>query len=230
VRRADRLFSLVQLLRRRRLSTAAWLARELEVSERTIYRDVKDLMASGVPITGEAGVGYALQRGFDLPPLTFTRDELAALVLGTRMVVAWGDAELARSARSALQRIRAAVPDALRAVPEETPLFAPGFHVQGEQRRGLGELRAAIADKRKLRLEYVRRDGAPSARTVRPLCLSFWGHAWSLTAYCELRGDFRHFRLDRIVSLEVIEETFDDEPGKTLNDVLLRVEEESKRR
>nr|WP_244662609.1 YafY family protein [Sandaracinus sp.] len=217
---------MVQLLRRRRLSTAAWLAHELEVSERTIYRDVKDLVSSGVPITGEAGVGYALERGFELPPLTFTREELVALALGTRVVLAWGDPDLARSAKTALERIRAVVPDTLRAVPEETTLSAPTFHVRTEQRRGLRELRAAIGQKRKVRLEYVRKDGRADTRVIRPLGLSFWGHAWSVTAFCELREDFRHFRLDRIAALDVLEDVFEDEPGRTLGDVLRRIERE----
>src|SRR5437899_1479879 len=110
MRRADRLFQIVQRLRRRGVTTAAQLAQALEVSERTVYRDVRDLQLSGVPILGEAGVGYALPRGFDLPPLMFTEEELEALVVGARMVQAWGDQKLARAAEDALSKIETVVP------------------------------------------------------------------------------------------------------------------------
>jgi predicted DNA-binding transcriptional regulator YafY len=129
MRRADRLFQLIQLLRRRDVATAAWLAVELEVSERTVYRDVRDLVLSGVPIEGEAGVGYILRRGFDLPPLMFTEAELEAMVLGARVVTSWGDAGLARGARDALARVESVLPDRLKQKLEKTPLFAPSFHV-----------------------------------------------------------------------------------------------------
>src|SRR3954466_2243151 len=129
MRRADRLFQVIQLLRRRNVATAAWLAEELEVSERTIFRDVRDLMLSGVPIEGEAGVGYILRRGFDLPPLMFTETEIEAMVLGARVVTSWGDAGLAKAAAEALARVESVLPDRLRAKLTGTPLFAPGFHV-----------------------------------------------------------------------------------------------------
>ena len=125
MRRADRLFHLVQELRRRPVTTAAQLARELEVSERTVYRDIRDLVSSGVPIDGEAGVGYVLRRGFDLPPLMFTEAEIEALVLGARVVGSWGDQSLAKAAASAIARVEAALPEKLRQKLERTPLFAP---------------------------------------------------------------------------------------------------------
>src|SRR3954470_804297 len=114
MRRADRLFQIIQLLRRRNVATAGWLAGELEVSERTVYRDIRDLVMSGVPIEGEAGVGYVLRRGFDLPPLMFTDAEIEAMVLGARVVTSWGDAGLARAAGDALARVEQALPDRLR--------------------------------------------------------------------------------------------------------------------
>ena len=225
MRRADRLFQLVQLLRRRRSATAAWLAERLEVSERTVYRDVRELIASGVPIQGEAGVGYALAERSTLPPLTFTPEEIAAVVLGARTVQSWGDQALASAASSALARIEAVLPEGLQGAVGATALFAPRFHVPPEGLTGLGELRAAVADRRKVRLGYRRSDGEPSARRVRPLGLFFWGHGWSLLGWCELRGAFRNFRLDRVESWEVLEERFADEPGRTLGDFLLSVRE-----
>ena len=129
MRRADRLFQVIQLLRRRHVLTAAAIAEELEVSERTVYRDIADLVRSGVPIAGEAGVGYTLRRGFDLPPLMFTEEEIEALVLGTRVVSSWADEGLAKAAESALARIEAALPDRLKARLIGSRLFAPGFHV-----------------------------------------------------------------------------------------------------
>lgn len=129
MRRADRLFQIIQLLRRRHVVTAAYLARELEVSERTVYRDVRDLISSGVPIEGEAGVGYMLRKGFDLPPLMFTDTEIEAMVLGARVVSSWGDAALARAARDALARVESVLPDRLRSRLQDTRLYAPGFHL-----------------------------------------------------------------------------------------------------
>lgn len=222
MRRADRLFQLVQLLRRYRVTTAARLAGELEVSERTIYRDVRDLISSGVPIEGEAGVGYALPRSFDLPPLMFTRQELEAVSLGVRMVKAWGDDELARSAKSALARIEAVLPRSLVPAVRETALFAPDFHIRPGLREHLATLRHAVSERRRTRILYRRRDGEQSDRTVRPLGLFFWGYAWSLTAWCELREEFRNFRLDRMESLHVTDVVFNDEPGRNLDDYLAR--------
>ncbi|WP_437670823.1 helix-turn-helix transcriptional regulator [Sorangium sp. So ce131] len=218
MRRADRLFQIVQQLRRRRVTTAARLAEELEVSERTIYRDIRDLIASGVPIEGEAGVGYALPRGFDLPPLMFQGDEIEALVLGARMVASWSDPALVRAAERALARIEAALPDRLRPKVAESALFAPSFHIPEGATAHLAALRAAVSERRKLRFGYTRADGARSTRTVRPLGLFFWGTGWSLAAWCELRAEFRGFRLDRICDLEALEARFEETPGQTLRD------------
>lgn len=142
MRRADRLFRIVHLLRRKRLTTARQIAGELAISERTVYRDVADLVDSGVPIRGEAGVGYALERGFDLPPLMFTEDELEALVLGVRVVESWGDATLAAAARAVVQKVEAVLPERLQERVGKAPLF--GFHVPAGSARKLGTLRRAI--------------------------------------------------------------------------------------
>jgi predicted DNA-binding transcriptional regulator YafY len=217
MRRADRLFHLVQLLRTRRFRTAAALATELEVSVRTVYRDVQDLQARGVPIEGEAGVGYRLLKGFELPPLTFREDELEALVLGARMVQAWGDSELASAARSLLTKVENVLPEPLREVLLRAALFAPAFPLQQQLHGDLKPLRHAISDRRKVRFGYARADGEASERTVRPLGLYFWGNRWSLAAYCELREDFRNFRPDRMQRLEVLTEGFDGSDGVDLD-------------
>jgi predicted DNA-binding transcriptional regulator YafY len=218
MRRADRLFRIVQLLRRRKLTTAKQLADELDISERTVYRDVADLVASGVPIRGEAGVGYALERGFDLPPLMFTEDELEALVLGVRVVESWGDATLANAARLVVQKVEAVLPERLQDRVGKAPLFAPGFHVPAESARELSTLRRAIRERRKARMSYVDRAQAATERTVRPLGLFFWGASWTVAAWCELRQGFRGFRLDRVQKLELTEQRFEDEAGQTLAD------------
>jgi predicted DNA-binding transcriptional regulator YafY len=222
MRRADRLFQLIQLLRRRNVATAAWLADELEVSERTIYRDVRDLVLSGVPIEGEAGVGYILRRGFDLPPLMFTESEIEAMVLGVRVVTSWGDQGLARAAGDALARVESVLPDRLKQKLQNTPLFAPGFHISPQIAGSLSALRTAIDERRKVELAYTSAEGDDTDRLVRPLGLFFWGDRWSLTGWCELREDFRSFRLDRMREMRPTRERFHDEPGRTLDDYFAR--------
>jgi len=215
VRRADRLFHLVQSLRAQRFTTARDLGEELGVSARTVYRDVADLVASGVPIEGEAGVGYRLMRGFELPPLTFNAEEIEALVLGMRMVEAWGDADLGRAARATLSKVEAVVPEPLRDVLLRTALFAmPPWGDAGTEE--LGPLRTAIKERTKLRVRYRRADGEASERTLRPLGLYFWGKTWSLAAWCELRDAYRNFRPDRMESIERLADRFDGTDGITL--------------
>jgi len=223
MRRADRLFQIIQILRRRRISTAACLAEKLEGSERTIYRDMSDLICSGVPIAGEAGVGYALPRGFDLPPLMFTDDEIEALVLGARIVRSWADPELVKAAGEALAKVEMVLPDRLKAKLKESALFSLNFNPQGETVENLALCRLAIRDRRMVRFTYEREDGRGSNRTTRPLCLAFVAPVWLLSAWCELRDDFRTFRVDRVSHLSVLDATFDDEKGKSLDDFLGQV-------
>lgn len=198
MRRADRLFQIIQLLRCRRLTTAKWLAQELEVSERTIYRDIQDLMASGVPIDGEAGIGYIMRQGFDLPPLMFTHDELTALTLGARIVQSWADPALAKSAERVLQKVEAVLPDKIKRNANEIPLYSPMTRLAPEVADKFANLRFAIEQKEKVKLDYIRQDGQNSSRIVWPLGLFFWGQVWTLTTWCELRNTFRNFRIDRI--------------------------------
>lgn len=228
MRRAERLFQIVQRLRGRGPVTAATLGRELEVSPRTIYRDVQDLVLSGVPIQGEAGVGYALPRSFDLPPLMFDEAEIEALVLGARIVESWADAELARAARNVLSKVEVVLPARLRDLIPDATLFAPGFHVRKATSEGLSELRAAIKARRKVALAYRDRGDASTARTVQPLGVFYWGASWSLGAWCELRRDFRNFRLDRVTKLDVLDETFSDLPGRTLRDFFKHHQDEER--
>jgi predicted DNA-binding transcriptional regulator YafY len=229
VRRADRLFRIVQRLRRRGVTTAARLAEALEVSERTIYRDVQDLILSGVPIVGEAGVGYALPRGYDLPPLMFTEEEIEALVLGARIVQSWADPDLRRAAEELLSKVESVLPARLREQIPDAALFAPDFHVRGALTAGLPPLRSAIKARRKVRFDYEDKSQARSARTVQPLGLFYWGSAWSLGAWCELRQDFRNFRVDRMAQITVLDERFTLAPGRTLGDFFRHYEEESAR-
>lgn len=186
------------MLRKKRLVTAAALASELEVHVRTVYRDVRDLARSGVPVAGEAGVGYALTGGYELPPLMFTEDEVEALTLGARVVMAWGDGELEGAAVRALAKIEAVLPPRLHGSLEKTPLHAPSFHVSPRLRTTLELLRRAIREGLKVELGYVDKSGAPTTRTTVPVGLFFWGTTWSLAAWCELRQAYRSFRLDRM--------------------------------
>lgn len=226
MRRADRLFAIVQYLRGRRLTTAAQLAQWLEVSERTIYRDIADLSASGVPVDGEAGVGYRIRAGFDLPPLMFTFDELDALVIGARFVESWGGPALASGARSALAKIAAALPNDKRIALERSRLFAPGFFIDPKPGERLDALRHAIVERRFTDLDYKDSDGQATQRRVRPLGLYFWGDAWTLGAWCELRRGFRNFRLDRIEAVSVADAPYPDEAGKRLEDYVRKMQED----
>ncbi len=223
MRRADRLFLLIQALRGRRVVTARRLAELLEVSERTVYRDVQDLQRSGVPIEGEAGVGYALRRGSDIPPLMFTREELEALTVGARMVEAWTGQHLARAARHALTKIEAVLPDELKRRTETSRVFAPPLARHAAVAGRLDELHAAIERKRVVELDYRREDGAASQRPVRPLCLAYWGAVWTLGAWCETRRDFRNFRLDRIEGFRTLERGFEETPQISLDAYLRAV-------
>jgi predicted DNA-binding transcriptional regulator YafY len=222
MRRADRLFEIIQLLRRMKLARARDLAEKLEVSERTIYRDIRDLMASGVPVEGEAGVGYMLRGGYDLPPLMFDKQEIEALVLGVRIVESWADAELAEAAGNVIAKVEAVIPERLRRHIAETALLAPPDHYTEPISIDPGDLRRAVNGRLKIRFRYRDLEDRRSERTVRPLALAFYGPVWLLASWCELRQDFRSFRLDRISDLAVLQETFPPERGKTIQDFLKR--------
>ena len=225
MRRADRLFDIVQALRGGRTRTAAELAQMLEVSVRTVYRDVGTLIASGVPIEGEAGVGYVLRPGYLLPPLALTEAEQQALVLGARLVAAWADGELGWAAQEVLIKLETAGAATLLG-PRAPALhsYAPGLGAEVRERLEIG--RRALQSSTKLALSYAAPGAEPASRVVRPLSLEFWGHGWTLTAWCELREDFRAFRLDRMRAVSVTGERFRPEPGRTLVDYMRRLAEQ----
>ncbi len=228
MRRADRLFQLVQLLRnRRRPVTAQQLAEHLEVSTRTIYRDIQDLSLSGVPIEGEAGVGYQLRHSLDIPPLMFSADEMQALVLGARMVKTWGGKELARAAQQAIEKIEGALPDELRHLTAESHIYAIPYRFENDLTGNLQVLRTAINDKRTVQFDYTTVGGTASTRSGNPLALYFWGRVWTLVAWCHLRQDFRNFRIDRMQDIEH-GDTFEPTEGQSLEDfVALMLKRES---
>lgn len=225
MRRAERLFQIVQILRRRRLTTARHLSEVLKVSERTVYRDVRDLIVSGVPVEGEAGVGYRLGKDFELPPLLFNLEEVEALVLGMRMVQKWGDKDLSRAARSIIQKLDAVLPESESRKLESTALFALSFRVSDQVRKTLRTCRHAVNDRRTLLVEYTDPKGSSTKRTLRPLGLYFWGQTWTLAAYCELRKGFRSFRLDRMDQLRLGREHFELIPPITLEDYVRAMED-----
>lgn len=223
MRRADRLFQLLQLIRGRRLSTAAWLAQRLEVSVRTVYRDVAALQAQGVPIDGEAGVGYRIGAGYSLPPLMFTPEQAQALAASVRIAAGRLDPELAQQAEEALGTLLSVLPSRSRTAADRLPLHAPARPHTALTLERLGHLRRAIDGRRLVHLGYADASGQASQRCVRPLACFCWDTVWTLSGWCELRDGFRHFRLDRIQTLVVDERCFTDEPGKTLADLFRAV-------
>lgn len=226
MRRADRLFLVIHALRGRRTALPARrLAETLGVSQRTVYRDVADLQRSGVPIEGEAGVGYVLRKGSDIPPLMFTNDELEALVVGMRFARAFTGSRLMRGADAAMLKIKAVLPAVLQERVERVPIFAPVWRdlEHGEYGRLLDTLHAAIGARQVLHLRYQDRDGQPTRRDVEPLCLAFWGGSWTLGAWCRMRRDFRNFRPDRMEACDSTGEIFDDSLERGLDAYLAAV-------
>ena len=222
-RRADRLFQIAELLRGRRLTTASQLAEWLHVSLRTVYRDVRDLQLSGVPIEGEAGIGYRLSRAASLPPLTFTADELAALAAGARMIETWGGAGLASGARTALAKIASAMPAEKRATLERLAVFAPSFHIDRQFSVNVDTLHRAVDTRRVVSFAYRDRLGACTQRRIWPLSLVYWGGKWTVGAWCELRGQFRNFDIARMTQVAE-HEPFPDTAGRRLADYLRQIE------
>lgn len=209
MKRSDRLLALVQILRRHRYPvTAQALAAEVEVSERTLYRDIAALQASGAPVRGEAGIGYVLDPGYDLPPLMFTADELEALMLGARFVQERGDLSLARAAEDAVAKIEAVLPKALRPVFSQAPLFAPLFRGAAPERIDVAEVRRAIRDSRKIAIVYVDEQGRRSERRIWPFAIGYFDATRMIVSWCELRAGFRHFRTDRIETMTVLGERY----------------------
>lgn len=218
MRRSDRLFDLVLLLRDGRLHRAQDLADQLEVSVRTIYRDMDTLVLSGVPVAGERGVGYMMTAPITLPPLNLTLTELEALHLGMAVVGEAADDELKDAARTLSAKIDAVLPE-----DRATPPTGWGFAVYPFQDAAAGfrfmpQIRKAIRARQKLKIEYSDDAGNRSTRVIRPLQMEYWGRVWTASCWCELRADFRLFRIDRICALTVLAELFVEEQGKSLAD------------
>jgi predicted DNA-binding transcriptional regulator YafY len=214
MRRADRLFQIIQILRRHRGPVIAEvIAQELETSKRTVYRDIADLMAQRVPIRGEAGVGYVLENGLDLPPLMLTQDEVEAAVLGAQWVASRGDPELARAALDLIAKIGATVPERLRPLVLEPATRAAPSHRMAPDRLDMGAARRAIHAGRKIRLTYRDEQERDTERTVWPFAVGYHEVVRLLLAWCELRQDFRSFRTDRVVGAEFLEERYPGRPA-----------------
>ncbi|MFK0161547.1 helix-turn-helix transcriptional regulator [Rhizobium sp. NPDC090279] len=216
MRRADRLFQIIQILRRSsRPVTAAALADELEVSKRTVYRDVADLMSQRVPIEGEAGFGYLLSPDYEMPPLMLTPAEIEAVVLGAQWVAGRADKTLANAARDVVAKITAIVPAHLRPLILEPSVGArPVIPGAEEESIDLSMLRAAVREGRKLRLCYRSDAGEETARTVWPVILGYSDTSRILVAWCELRQGFRHFRTERILEADMLDEGHGLRPGE----------------
>jgi len=227
MRRADRLFQIIQILRRTtRPVTAASLAEELEVSKRSVYRDVADLIGQRVPIRGEAGSGYVLARDFDMPPLMLAPDEIEAAVLGAQWVAERGDAVLATAARDLIAKIEAAVPERLRPYIAEPTIGAPANNAPARDGLDMARTRAWIRAGRKIRIRYRDQHDEDSQRTIWPVIIGYAETVRLLAAWCELRQDFRHFRTDRIVAAEFLDERHGARPGDLMKRWKRRIEKE----
>ena len=195
-------------------TTAAALAAELEVTPRTVYRDIATLQARRVPIEGAAGVGYVLRKGFDLPPLMFTIDEIEAIAVGARLVRRLKDPKLQEAADTVLAKVTVVVPERLRRHIADTPVYvSPGMAAEAEG-ADLAEVRAAIRDSRKLYIAYADEQGRRTNRVIWPIAMAYYVDVTLVGAWCELRADYRNFRVERIQSSKVLDEHFDQDGGR----------------
>lgn len=218
MRRTDRLFDILQILRDGQLHRAQDLAARLQVSVRTIYRDMDRLAANGIAVEGERGTGYRLRGGVTLPPLTLTPEELEALNIGVAIVAEADDPGLKAAAQALADKIDALLPAEPEAEAAAWQRAVSPFADSARGFRHMAALRSAIRGRQKLRLRYRRTDGAVSDRTVRPLHMAYWSRVWILTAWCEMRADFREFRVDLIEEAVPLPELFVDEPGRRYAD------------
>ncbi|WP_392553383.1 YafY family protein [Orbus wheelerorum] len=215
MRRADRLFQIIQFLRTRRLTTAKWLAERLEVSERTIYRDIQDLLCAGVPINAEAGMGYILHKDYNLPPLMFDLDELTSLVIGAKMASSLGG-KVKQGADKALSKLYSALPKKQQKEIDSIKIYAPNLK-QVNYGAMIDILNQAIYQKRMVTIDYQKpQDDKSLTRNVYPLGIFFWHDKWTMVGWCSKRNDFRHFRLDRILTYQITEQLFTLENHQTL--------------
>lgn len=215
MRKADRLFQIIQILRRkRRPVTGEAIAAELEISKRTLYRDIADLIGQRVPIRGEAGVGYVLDGGFDLPPLMLTENEVEAAVLGAQLVASRGDPALKKAADDLLAKIVVAVPERLRPFILEPASGAPPAWGRVPDSVDMEKVRAQIRAGRKIALSYQDEQGRATARTIWPIAVGYFEATRLLVAWCELRRDFRSFRTDRVAGADFLEDRYPDRPAR----------------
>ncbi len=209
MRRTERLFQIIQILRRHaRPVTGQALAEELETSVRTIYRDMAELIAQRVPIRGEAGTGYVLDRGYDMPPLMLTPDELEAAVLGAKWVAARGDAALARGAEDLIAKLSHVVPEELQPVILDAGLAPVTYGDRAKDSFDVSIVRGAIRTRSRLEIDYADEEGRTSSRTIWPFIIAYWDHVRLICAWCELRQDFRHFRTDRVADARILNSRF----------------------
>jgi predicted DNA-binding transcriptional regulator YafY len=214
MRKADRLFEIIQILRRsKRPVTADAMASELETSKRSVYRDIAALLAQRVPIRGEAGIGYVLDRGLDMPPLMLTTDEIEAAVLGAQWVIARGDPQLSKAARDLMAKIEASVPERLRPYIDEPAARVVPAWDRTVDRIDLGVVRGAIHNARKMQLSYRDAEGRATDRVIWPIMLGYNETTRLICAWCETREDFRSFRSDRILEAKVLEERYPERPA-----------------
>ena len=219
MKKTERHFKIITYLQgRRRAVVAQTIAEECEVSVRTVYRDIKEMMASGIPISGEAGVGYMIDKGYHLPPLSFDVDEIESLVLGMAMVSNWTDEKMGRSARSVLDKIKGALPEHALESLYGAAIFSYRSARYIPWTIDFSAARTAIRERHRLNIVYEDESSKASQRTIRPLALAFFGPVWLLLGWCELREDFRNFRVDRIKDMKVDEAIFPEEKGKRLQD------------
>ena len=216
MRRADRLFQLMLLLQEGKVRTARYLGEKLEVSERTIYRDIGDLIGSGIPIDGEAGVGYLLRDEYRLPPLMFNAEELKALALGGLMVKAWSDKQLGSVTSTALRKIESILPEKLRKEIQLQEIVVPGFQLNETTSNNLEAIRKAIDTNHKLMVTYRSLKGEDTERVIWPFLLFFWGNKWTLGAWCELRNGFRSFRVDLMQTAALSDCVFEPDATRSL--------------
>jgi predicted DNA-binding transcriptional regulator YafY len=217
LRRADRLFDILQILRvAAQPVTAAAIAEQLEVTERTIYRDIASLQASRMPIEGARGLGYVLRKGFDLPPLMFTTDEVDAIAVGARLVRRLRDPGLQKAANSVLAKVTTALPGALQSGLLEAPFYVSSGDAETPQGVDLAELRRAIRETRKVQIAYADAQGTRTDRIVWPVAMAYYVDVTVLGAWCELRNDFRHFRVERIIASSILEAVFPTDSGRLM--------------
>lgn len=214
MRKADRLFEIIQILRRsKKPVTADAMAAELETSKRSVYRDIAALLAQRVPIRGEAGIGYVLDKGLDMPPLMLTTDEIEAAVLGAQWVINRGDLQLAKAAQDLLAKIESSIPDRLRPyIAEPTARVIPAWE-RSKDNIDLGMVRGAIHSQRKMLLDYRDAEGRATNRVIWPIMLGYYETTRIICAWCETRTDFRSFRSDRIVEAHVLDDRFPERPA-----------------